>query len=155
MLNPITIQDSGGVSKPIINDRLSEVFGYAGCLLRSLKHQVGSPSMLDDEDWIDLRQNLPYLLKSVPNDKQFILLNRMYRPVGMSEEDNFQPNDYSNLKHLHITLSNESLANVVNSQDDLRLFNDGNAPWNSIVHLNTYHYKLKTLISLCSNIHKN
>lgn len=90
----------------------------------------------------------PYCIKKVKDDN-YVVLNRMYKPLGMPGGEFVDYEDYMEPLALTEEIVKEiSFNNVGNSADTIYLYDDWSAPKRSKEHFEAYKNTLKTLATI-------
>lgn len=114
---------------------------YIECLLTVPRFSIGSGTRVYHE----MRRWLPYFVQPISLE-QSVLVNRHYKPVGVTKSEWV---DYNKFQHLHLhheALRLEQFAHAGSNPG--YLFNDGCKPWSGRTVMKAYLGRLRTLKAL-------
>lgn len=104
-----------------------------------------SAAWRDVHSIMKLRRDLPYVIGDTELNKTQILINRHYLPLGSNPPDNATWVRYEDFPQIHVRLTPEQIANVVDRPHGRALFDDGCAPWHGRPEATTYLDRLRRL----------
>jgi hypothetical protein len=111
---------------------------YIECLLTMPRISINSGARVYHE----MRRWLPYYLQPISEERS-ILVNRHYKPVGMTASEWVNYNDFRHLHLPHKRLRLDQFAHAGSSPG--YLFNDGCSPWHGRKVAEAYLARLHTL----------
>ncbi|UCV22509.1 glyoxalase superfamily protein [Ferribacterium limneticum] len=112
--------------------------GYIECLLTVPRFSIRSGAKVYHE----MRRWLPYQVQPI-DDGHCILLNRHYKPIGITSSEWV---DYNDFQHLHLQLDIHQLEKLAHTGSGQGyLFNDGCTPWHGRSEAKAYLERLRTL----------